>query len=118
MASLRAGHQLARRLTSKRTAFRVPATCVAACRNSPLQQRNTHTAPPSRTTRTQLPGEQDPKLIEQTQTNHNAQKRTQGIWSKFDLTGKVFVVTGGARGLGLTMAEGLCEAGGKGELIF
>lgn len=29
------------------------------------------------------------------------------------MTGKVFVVTGGARGLGLTMAEGLVEAGGN-----
>ncbi|KAI0389757.1 short-chain dehydrogenase [Xylariaceae sp. FL0594] len=31
----------------------------------------------------------------------------------FDLSGKVFIVTGGARGLGLTLAEGLAEAGGK-----
>lgn len=38
----------------------------------------------------------------------------QDKFSQFDLTGKVFVVTGGARGLGLTMAEGLVEAGGKG----
>lgn len=38
-------------------------------------------------------------------------------FSQFDLGGKVFVVTGaasrGARGLGLCMAEGLVEAGGK-----
>ena len=33
---------------------------------------------------------------------------------EFDLGGKVFVVTGGGRGLGLTMAESLVEAGGKG----
>ena len=32
----------------------------------------------------------------------------------FDLEGKVFVVTGGGRGLGLTLAEVLVEAGGKG----
>ncbi|KAI1135593.1 NAD(P)-binding protein [Hypoxylon sp. FL0543] len=31
----------------------------------------------------------------------------------FDLTGKVFVVTGGARGLGLSLAEALAETGGK-----
>ncbi|KAM3068103.1 hypothetical protein ACMFMG_011152 [Clarireedia jacksonii] len=31
----------------------------------------------------------------------------------FDLQGKVFVVTGGGRGLGLSMAEALMEAGGK-----
>ncbi|KAF5007160.1 hypothetical protein FDECE_6513 [Fusarium decemcellulare] len=34
-------------------------------------------------------------------------------FSDFDLAGKVFVVTGGAQGLGLTLAEGLVEAGGK-----
>lgn len=33
----------------------------------------------------------------------------------FNVGGKVFVVTGGAQGLGLTMAEGLVEAGGKGN---
>jgi hypothetical protein len=32
----------------------------------------------------------------------------------FDLEGKVFVVTGGGRGLGLTLADVLVEAGGKG----
>lgn len=32
--------------------------------------------------------------------------------SQFDVSGKVFVVTGGGRGLGLCMAEGLVEAGG------
>ena len=34
---------------------------------------------------------------------------------EFDLQDKVMVVTGGARGLGLTLAEALVEAGGKGE---
>jgi len=34
-------------------------------------------------------------------------------FSDFDLGGKVFVVTGGARGLGLALAEALVEAGGK-----
>lgn len=33
---------------------------------------------------------------------------------EFQLDGKVFAVTGGARGLGLTMAEALAEAGGDG----
>jgi hypothetical protein len=39
---------------------------------------------------------------------------TQQRFKEFDLRGKVFVVTGGARGLGLAMAEALVEAGGKG----
>lgn len=34
----------------------------------------------------------------------------------FDLSGKVFIVTGGARGLGLSLAEALAETGGKGKL--
>lgn len=36
-------------------------------------------------------------------------------FADFDLAGKAFVVTGGARGLGLSLAEALVEAGGKGR---
>lgn len=36
-------------------------------------------------------------------------------FADFDLMGKVFIVTGGAQGLGLALAEALCEAGGKGS---
>lgn len=36
-------------------------------------------------------------------------------FADFDLAGKTFVVTGGARGLGLALAEALVEAGGKGS---
>lgn len=35
-------------------------------------------------------------------------------FADFDLRGKTFIVTGGARGLGLAIAEALVEAGGKG----
>ncbi|PWI64398.1 hypothetical protein PCL_10511, partial [Purpureocillium lilacinum] len=35
-------------------------------------------------------------------------------FADFDLAGRPFVVTGGARGLGLSLAEALLEAGGKG----
>jgi hypothetical protein len=49
-----------------------------------------------------------------------APKRSEPIGQKrladFDLSGKVFIVTGGARGLGLALAEALVETGGKGEL--
>jgi hypothetical protein len=37
---------------------------------------------------------------------------------EFDLQNKVFIVTGGGRGLGLTMAEALVEAGGTGNTAF
>lgn len=43
-------------------------------------------------------------------------KKADGVekwFSKFDLSGKVFVVTGGGQGLGFTMAQGLVAAGGK-----
>lgn len=35
-------------------------------------------------------------------------------FADFDLAGKTFIVTGGARGLGLALAEALVEAGGRG----
>jgi len=40
------------------------------------------------------------------------------IFTKFSLKGKVAVVTGGARGLGFSMAEGFCQAGLKGIAIL
>lgn len=39
-------------------------------------------------------------------------------FADFDLSGKVFIVTGGARGLGLALAEALVEAGGCGEYLL
>lgn len=36
-------------------------------------------------------------------------------FGEFSLQGKVFIVTGGGRGLGLSMAEALVEAGGHGQ---
>jgi hypothetical protein len=39
-------------------------------------------------------------------------------FADFGLAGKVFVVTGGARGLGLHLAEALVKAGGKGKFHF
>ncbi|MCD7838236.1 MAG: SDR family NAD(P)-dependent oxidoreductase, partial [Clostridiales bacterium] len=35
------------------------------------------------------------------------------MFSQFDLTGKKALVTGGTRGLGWSMAEGLMEAGAE-----
>jgi NAD(P)-dependent dehydrogenase (short-subunit alcohol dehydrogenase family) len=39
---------------------------------------------------------------------------TTRLLDQFNVQGRVVVVTGGGRGLGLTMAEGIAEAGGKG----
>ena len=39
------------------------------------------------------------------------------LMDQFNVKGKVYIVTGGGRGLGLMMAEGIAEAGGKGTLI-
>lgn len=44
--------------------------------------------------------------------------QAQQRFREFNLQGKVFAVTGGGRGLGLTMAEGLVEAGGEGKTPF
>ncbi|KAL7662235.1 hypothetical protein ACMYSQ_001584 [Aspergillus niger] len=40
-------------------------------------------------------------------------EKAQERFREFSLAGKVFAVTGGARGLGLSMAEALVEAGGR-----
>lgn len=39
------------------------------------------------------------------------------ILNTFDLTGKTAIVTGGGRGLGKGIAEGLCEAGASVVII-
>lgn len=54
-----------------------------------------------------------PNTAQKPNLNENiGQKR----FGNFNVAGKVFIVTGGAQGLGLTMAEALVEAGGKGAL--
>lgn len=42
------------------------------------------------------------------------QLRNANRFREFDVEGRVFAITGGGRGLGLSMAEALIEAGAKG----
>jgi hypothetical protein len=56
-----------------------------------------------------------PSAIAQRLADPEHPDRAPRRFGDFDLEGKTFVVTGGARGLGLTLAEVLVEAGGKGR---
>ncbi|KAK8079635.1 hypothetical protein PG997_007453 [Apiospora hydei] len=74
-----------------------------------------HTAPLANRKQT------NPETSEQEKVRHSEPSPVgrENIGAKrfadFDLAGKVFVVTGGAQGLGLALAEALVEAGGKGQ---
>ncbi|KAJ5909349.1 diacetyl reductase 2 [Penicillium tannophilum] len=47
-----------------------------------------------------------------------SQPQNQHVMKAFDLTGKVAIVTGGARGIGLEVSRGLAEAGANVALIY
>ncbi|GAD99822.1 oxidoreductase, short chain dehydrogenase/reductase family [Paecilomyces variotii No. 5] len=47
-----------------------------------------------------------------------AQPQNQSVVKAFDLSGKVAIVTGGARGIGLEVSRGLAEAGANVAIIY
>ncbi|KAK7957163.1 uncharacterized protein PG986_006385 [Apiospora aurea] len=96
-----------------------PASIGAACfygtrpNNTATTNRPFHTAPLLNKKQT------NPVTSEQEKVRHSEPSPVgrENIGAKrfadFELAGKVFVVTGGAQGLGLALAEALVEAGGK-----
>jgi len=52
----------------------------------------------------------------QTKLPSSKDLRNAKRFREFDMEGRVYAITGGARGLGLSMAEALIEAGAKGKL--
>lgn len=71
----------------------------------------THTSPSLQASRIRL--NESEKRPPHPATVHRDENVGQNRFADFDLKGRVFVVTGGAQGLGLALAEGLAEAGGK-----
>lgn len=69
----------------------------------------------SRATPTDL-GESDRQTVKHASQPPLSSEHSTGKkrFADFDLAGKAYVVTGGAQGLGLALAEALAEAGGKG----
>ncbi|KAF4967007.1 hypothetical protein FSARC_5379 [Fusarium sarcochroum] len=92
------------------SAWRVAPLQRAPCITKPISQRAMHTSENSNA----KPMNPDPRdnpahELKLPRETNVGRKR----FSDFDLAGKVFVVTGGAQGLGLALAESLVEAGGK-----
>lgn len=86
---------------------RVPVTRLTQIRSiQEWQQKGSRATPPS--------SKENP-------THGIAPGRDEVIGGKsfadFDLNGRVCIVTGGAQGLGLALAEGLCEAGANGKQV-
>ncbi|KAK4673935.1 hypothetical protein QC763_116330 [Podospora pseudopauciseta] len=78
---------------------------------TPTTTRLLHTSPPLLTkVKPQNPDPTQNKTSPRVSPSENIGRQR---FSDFDLGGKVYIVTGGAQGLGLTLAEALVEAGGK-----
>lgn len=119
MASLRTG-VLARRIVGTPAASRtlLSSTLSSAGCTTPMQcttsmqRRFAHEQPQSKVPLTKDPAKESKPPPYEKRENVGDKR-----FSQFDLSGKVFVVAGGGRGLGLSMAEGLVEAGGRGKLV-
>jgi hypothetical protein len=77
--------------------------------SKPVCQRAIHTSNPTTKPMNPDPRENPASLTLPRETNVGRKR-----FADFDLAGKTFIVTGGAQGLGLALAESLVEAGGKG----
>ncbi|KAJ9133723.1 D-arabinitol 2-dehydrogenase [Pleurostoma richardsiae] len=87
---------------------------VAAATTTPkatrsLQTSGTTTQPFTGSLKGEVERRRDPKRVKLPSHANVGRNR----FADFDLAGRVFIVTGGARGLGLALAEALVEAGGK-----
>ncbi|KAK1780663.1 hypothetical protein QBC45DRAFT_322976 [Copromyces sp. CBS 386.78] len=110
----------ARLLTRKRLigTLNTSNSCLAQRTCSPFLRPSSITATRTIITATKLEAEPispAPKPPAPKDNETKSQDESSGFkrFSQFDLTGKVFIVTGGAQGLGLEMAEALAEAGAK-----
>ena len=99
-------------------ALRASRACLqrdqSMCRNAAMVRRKATVAstPVAQwpETRDKMPSKVSPNTAGLPRDTSFGNKR----FADFDLAGKVYIVTGGARGLGLALAETLVEAGGKG----
>lgn len=93
--------------TTKNSRF-VPISRPDSEAQSEKSPKETHE--PLRAQESQKTTRRDEVLPKQGPESNNLAKQT---FTKFDLSNGVYIVTGGARGLGLAMAESLAEAGGE-----
>ncbi|WQF81109.1 Putative short-chain dehydrogenase/reductase SDR, NAD(P)-binding domain superfamily [Colletotrichum destructivum] len=97
-----------------RASPRFPASTAVRASTNSLPHRSFHST--HRRYVEEKPTSIDPKLNAATEivppreTNFG-----KAQFADFNLKGRAFIVTGGAQGLGLSIAEALAEAGGKGE---
>lgn len=100
-----------RALTPSQLSRRAASVLSPISANAPIYRQGLHTSQRDNT----KPKNPDPRENPAIETKLPRDTNVgQKFFADFSLRGKVFIVTGGAQGLGLALAEGLVEAGGKG----